>query len=1750
MRMAANENLGAISPNLYNAAKKANLSPTGEKILINFTEAYATGLNLNQMDSSVARKSFLQFGKDEQKQITNLWGERDYSKPDESNITKIKNVALKYTVPGLIVNTVRTAADASFAYSRGQTAFITGGLTSNPLGIKVPVISRDESVWTKDTWNKAYDGKEVYNQEEVQRVIEEYGPLKVKIAQDRIAGITFGETLFKNSLNGKVNQELIDVHNEIDKNDKEFGVLIDKVKLAQYSPGRNITNFLTASVPPENAQWENTQSNPFAVFLTKQLGLDDPIKRKETYARLRQSKNYISGTIDAGFLIFSDPLTYLSFGLTAGAKGAAKAEMYFRNKKIPELFRLKEVRNGWNEVGPILETLSKTTNPAEKAALRTKIGIKSNGRLQNTEIQDILIEAKAFNAKGAERFWTEDVHNVKILGSGSTEGISLWLNTIPFARSTRHSVNITNRLIEMTFNKSKYADDAIGYSLLNSKAETFLKVARDLGMKEDFAATGGIVSDIKDIEQNADKFMNRLRRNFQKSPQGMPVFYGKDANKSVEVIKLLAQQLYTRSVAKVIAEMYPTLSVADQILTMRGIYASIMLKVGAEPKYIEEALEKTFTNKGNFTTFTNVDIPLGFDAILSPFLRKGIINGGKISVDGGLHPRQLVNSIEPLDFASLLQNASKTKAYGGSKLTTESGSYIKNNKKQFLINIYQAMGRSKVANEINSWGVTSQLYPRLGLRSVPEELITLAWALPLRVMSELASGRGRQYAEFLTTYSASVSGVGPFLKTPYYKVRNELSDRLKKSTSIKITRRGPDAIPLTVRENYSTVIAARKTKDNIARAKKYGTTPKIVNPEDVTPAEIIEELFYEVQSIVQIKDSTDLRYLHDLIVNRPDILGNFGSSLAATTGINGRVSAEAAQFIFPQDAAVKALAELGGRKTKEYKKVDPIKLAKQSPSQLTYIHKNAIDANFGGNNSTVLSNGNTFDPSITFFTHDGLRNEFNFTTAVDELLDKLDVSNLKSNVLRDYIEKYARTPKLRKEYNDTEIATIYIQQMLLDLRQTFHGGTGYNDDLFRAISQNYNDLVKSDPTKPGKWGMATKSIDQVQFADLTKNHLPATEINSVFDFEKISIKDQILKTPQVAMEQMDRIITAFVRQPVVTVLYMLSRKRYSNLEMDLASQQYKIALKDNPKLDPRRLKIKTNKYAADFFADISTTEAVNTLMKYVDNPGVQSNLAISGRFLSRYYRAGEDFIRRSTRILNEQGVEQLLRMRLLFQGLEPRGDVYEDANGEPYYVFPTDNIINNAINPVLERFGLPQIYGDLDITTRLASLGPSLAVDANRPALSNVTGMLSVKTAQSLLGLFDQDLTDYLSVELDDLTLGTQGGQLTWEKTIKFGVHGAVIDILNLAILPEHSRLLNSTVISAMSQDEAMGVGIPKFDTDKQNAEAEVIYLDNLNARVKSLLFWVILTSKVGPTSLQLQEGKQLSEADRLAGFKNIRPVLFDIYNGITKSDPTLSPSAAYEQTLAIFAKDNPGKTIFSISRDEKSTKILLAQTEEFRNWLLFNKSFTEKYKDTSYIFAPRSGNFNVNIYRDLEAFGLVKDLKYKDYLYKIKTQQDKVRYYAIDVEKEKRLQQTASIATRKQIINEAEDKKAFLKAGNPYLKLALGGDAPGTADEEIMLQTLKEIVRDSRAPISETQKINMTYALDLVNNFISYAKSSASRSSRSFSNDKKSKDYELRKSLKEIGLVDEAVREANRAIFTPILNNLTRYESTAGTGN
>ncbi len=69
---------------------------------------------------------------------------------------------------------------------------------------------------------------------------------------------------------------------------------------------------------------------------------------------------------------------------------------------------------------------------------------------------------------------------------------------------------------------------------------------------------------------------------------------------------------------------------------------------------------------------------------------------------------------------------------------------------------------------------------------------------------------------------------------------------------------------------------------------------------------------------------------------------------------------------------------------------------------------------------------------------------------------------------------------------------------------------------------------------------------------------------------------------------------------------------------------------------------------------------------------------------ARFYRATEDFWRRAYRIGTQQ-TDAIVRLRLATQGLEHSGFIYEDDEGELYFVFPGDDVIYNAVS-IAHRF--------------------------------------------------------------------------------------------------------------------------------------------------------------------------------------------------------------------------------------------------------------------------------------------------------------------------------------------------------------------------------------------------------------------------------------------------------------------------------
>ncbi|MFN9954724.1 MAG: hypothetical protein ACK55I_16635, partial [bacterium] len=81
--------------------------------------------------------------------------------------------------------------------------------------------------------------------------------------------------------------------------------------------------------------------------------------------------------------------------------------------------------------------------------------------------------------------------------------------------------------------------------------------------------------------------------------------------------------------------------------------------------------------------------------------------------------------------------------------------------------------------------------------------------------------------------------------------------------------------------------------------------------------------------------------------------------------------------------------------------------------------------------------------------------------------------------------------------------------------------------------------------------------------------------------------------------------------------------------------------------------------------------------------------------------------------------------------------IYEDDRGDKYIIFPTDTIINSAVEPVVrafsgkEEFNIPT-FNELSLKLRLVN--PSFATVAGYPALSGPIGSFGTLVLKAIVG--------------------------------------------------------------------------------------------------------------------------------------------------------------------------------------------------------------------------------------------------------------------------------------------------------------------------------------------------------------------------------------------------------------------------------
>jgi len=1149
----------------------------------------------------------------------------------------------------------------------------------------------------------------------------------------------------------------------------------------------------------------------------------------------------------------------------------------------------------------------------------------------------------------------------------------------------------------------------------------------------------------------------------------------------------------------------------------------ILLGEDAVKTVMEEILNKTFNNRSGMTTTSRTEVPTDFMDDISQHVLRIENDSPILNARGIVQPSQVAEGIGSLPYEQILQVAAATR------------------RKNSIPAIFDGATRNKYVSEfVNFWTILT-LFPRLGIRSAIDEAFMYALNAPLLDLLSLRKIKDvQEFKNVATALTGSTSSVGP--------IRRGIN---------KAFRKGGAEETLSIAERA-------QIASDLAIDKK-------IPIEEVTHLMIREETIKRVYSAFGVDESiTQFKWLKDAFVHHPDVINSMAASISARTSLGGKFDKDIIDAIFTPSTLSLALEEVGVKTGRKFRALSTEELRRTNDKYLTLAHFDAWYRQFAANKYS-LKTGETVDPATVFFDNNGLKTAKDFATARTNMLKVLGVEYdfttrqffvKRPATVRQFLSLFGDSVHYtQRGIGEAEIARIHVESMLLDMRNTFHGGPkSFNQDLFNLMAARHNDLVayemQSGKTVAGKWSKVAGRISFEDFEKATVGKQPTGEINTSIEFEefldKADLETMWGKFGNSIMESMDRQVNGLFRQPAVLMTYSRLRDGYEGLQKQFADNLYTQmveGIKKTKSKDLLKIREEAETMAAKRFTEIAMDDASNTILKYVDNPAIRSNFALSTRTVARFYRATEDFWRRYYRLMREKPLQVIYRMRLAHQGLSARGEIYYDDQGEPYVVLPTDTIINTAVEPVVRKFtgGAFKVPQFNDVTLKLRLINPSFSPDAGQPSLSGPIAALSFLGIKGMLGYIPGKMGDKatnFANDYDSWALGNLGDNMTLRKalmplflqnleTIGRGATARAIEI------DEMNRQETTAAFQAIAYLQAFGgpeVQLPENATDAQKSE----YLKTMKIAAHNVLAARAFFGMISPISPTLRESKGIPDYIKRTGVTNMRAEFYDILAGISKAEGDWLTDP-YELAVATFVGKNPRKIIYTVSRNEKATKIAIQKTDTMYKWASNNQSFLKVYGQAAYIFGPQTGDYTADSYTWLEAQGLIKLPTLETYLDNVSIAQAKQAYFDIEREERRLLDNTTAPETRKGIIEQATFRRNALKAGYPVLRKALETGGFEVSTEKEILSSIEQIVIDKSTPVSPQIRKNMGTVVALMREFISFSEDPESRRIWNFSDLKRDKKAQIEQVLNDLVKLDPAMREANRAVFAPILGFYSR---------
>jgi hypothetical protein len=704
-----------VNPALGTAVYKANLNQSSKNTIEQYSYLFKKHRELLNLEPEDASTQYQTLDPQVQGALTAVFGMTDYSKKP-----------VDWTLSSKIWNGIKSPFRGLFGAAVGYSKAIN--LPGAAIQQEMQGVDSTE-FFSRKTWMNGWDGTNMFDQAEVNKLDNTYGKTIGIIAKGLAQGQTPGEIVAAEG--GQLNEEMVRALDMVFTQPEVFEPILNQYKRAQLSPGRTFARKVLGNSSTENSFYS-------IAF------------------------NVLSGVSDAAYQIAIDPLTYATLGVGSIArislsKGARLAELGKRGRlTLPEIFSDAEVVSYWDEFGPVLQDFITTKDPVKREAIRTKIS-REFPEYDNDSSIRLLGESGVKDAKSALKFFDEDISNINLLFSGRVFSTDKFRGqSVAAATKTR---GVKRQLVTTL---GKFWDNNVQPVSMQDKeifGKDFMNIILSVG--EDTALASGKLDDLasekalqvaKESVSGLKGMINRFR--IHPGIRGIK-FLDKDVDETLDVVESVATTVMAKPLARIYAQTFRDLpTVGDRVQSLRGLYALVMHRMGLSAmeggdQFIARQLEVQFGDAQGFFAKQDSLFPQQFLDNLTPdqrALASMESNQVPMSASGAVHAYNETPIIGQLDWIGIGEFVSGrlSREGGGGKVT------------EFLRRLGN-LTNSKTVKAVNDNWSFFTLAPKLGIKSTLDEQLFFSLFATKEIMFNYLSLKGRKAATIAGVFAGKTS---------------------------------------------------------------------------------------------------------------------------------------------------------------------------------------------------------------------------------------------------------------------------------------------------------------------------------------------------------------------------------------------------------------------------------------------------------------------------------------------------------------------------------------------------------------------------------------------------------------------------------------------------------------------------------------------------------------------------------------------------------------------------------------------------------------------------------------------------------------------------------------------------------------------------------------------------------------------------------------------------------------------------------